>query len=307
MVGFDTSDDAGVYQLNQNQAIVNTADFITPPVDDPFVFGQISAANALSDIYAMGGKPLTCLSLVGFPSDKLGPDILLGIIKGAMSKIAEAGAVLIGGHTTEDEEPKFGLAVTGIVHPEKIWKNSGAQKGDVLILTKPIGSGVLFNANLKNWVSDKAMTECINTISILNKKAAEIMEKYEIHAATDITGFGLAGHSLEMAKGSGMTLEIELDKVPVMKEALEVYERGMTTGVNASNRQLVEKDIKFTRNLPKWHEEIVMDPQTGGGLMVSVKQEQADDLLAELQNSGVEHSVIIGRVKEKEGKFLVFI
>jgi len=254
----------------------------------------------------MGGWPLTCLSLVGFPSDKLDPEILHGIIKGAISKISEAGAVLIGGHTTEDEEPKFGLSVTGIVHPDKIWKNSGARSGDILILTKPIGSGVLFNANLKKWVSGKAMQDCIKTITILNKTAAGIMEKYEIHAATDITGFGLAGHSLEMAKGSGMTLEIDLQKVPVMKEALEVYERGMSTGVNASNRQMVEQDIKFTRNLPGWHQEIVMDPQTSGGLLVSVKQDQADDLLEQLHKSGVVSSAIIGRVKEKKEKCLIF-
>ena len=254
----------------------------------------------------MGGRPLTCLSLVGFPSDKLAPEILHGIIKGAMSKISEAGAVLIGGHTTEDEEPKFGLSVTGIVHPDKIWKNSGAKAGDILILTKPIGSGVLFNANLKNWVSKKAMQECIDIITILNKTAANIMEKYEIHAATDITGFGLAGHSLEMAKGSGMTLEINLEKVPIMKEALEVYERGMTTGVNVSNRQLVEKSIKFTGNLSKWHQEIVIDPQTNGGLLVSVQQNQAEDLLAELLKNGVASSAIIGKVKKIEDKFLCF-
>jgi len=198
-VGFDTSDDAGIYRLNDEIAIITTADFITPPVNDPYQFGQIAAANAISDVYAMGGKPITCINLAAFPSKKLGPEILQGIVAGALSKITESGAVLAGGHTIEDDEPKFGLAVTGIVHPKKYWSNAGAKPGDVLILTKPIGSGVLFNANLKGWVSEGALNECISTISTLNKTAAEIFSNFEIHAVKDITGFGLAGHGFERA------------------------------------------------------------------------------------------------------------
>ena len=173
LVGYETSDDAGVYRLDDNTALVVTADFITPPVDDPFVFGQIGAANSLSDVYAMGGRPLTCLNLVGFPSAQLGPEVLEGIVEGALTKITEAGAVLAGGHTTDDEEPKFGLAVTGIVHPDRIWRNTGCRPGDVLILTKPVGSGVLFNANLKGWVSEGAMGECIAVLRALNRAAAD--------------------------------------------------------------------------------------------------------------------------------------
>ena len=277
-MGFDTSDDAGVYRLDDEKAIVVTADFITPPVDDPFLFGQIGAANSLSDIYAMGGKPLTCLNLIGFPTDQLGPEILHGIVEGALSKITEAGAVLAGGHTTADDEPKFGLSVTGIVHPDNYWRNNGARPDDVLVLTKPIGSSVIFNANLKKWVSEQALYECISHITTLNKVAAETMADFSIHAATDITGFALAGHVLEMAKGSNVTLEIQADEVPAMNETLAMYEKGVSTGVNAENRALIEKETRFARTLSTWLQEIFVAPQTSGGLLVSLPAAQGDTL-----------------------------
>lgn len=302
LVGFKGSDDAGIYKLTDEIAIITTADYITPPVDDPFKFGQIAAANAISDVYAMGGKPITCLNLVNFPSDKLEPEVLHQIILGALDKITEAGAVLAGGHSVEDEEPKFGLAVTGTVHPKKFWSNSGAQAGDVLILTKPVGSGVLFNANLKNWVSAEAMDECISIISTLNKVAAETMADFDIHAATDVTGFGLAGHGYEMAKGSGVCLEIEVKKIPIMKEALEMYKKGMSTGVNKVNRELVSSVTRFQLDLPDWHQEIVFDPQTSGGLLVSVPAEQSEKLVQSLIDKGVSSAAIIGRVIECEQK-----
>jgi len=307
LVGFKGSDDAGIYKLTDEIAVITTADYITPPVDDPFTFGQIAAANAISDVYAMGGKPITCLNLVNFPPDKLDPEILHQIILGALDKITEAGAVLAGGHSVEDEEPKFGLAVTGVVHPEKFWSNSGAKAGDVLILTKPVGSGVLFNANLKGWVSDAAMSECIAVISTLNKTAAEVMSEFDIHAATDVTGFGLAGHGYEMANGSGVCLEVEIDKIPVMKDALEMYEKGMSTGVNKVNRELVEHATRFLRELPPWHKEIVFDPQTSGGLLVAIPENQADSLCQTLIDKGVTQASIIGKVIECEQKtHLVF-
>lgn len=296
LVGFETGDDAGIYRLNDDIALVTTADYITPPVDDPYVFGQVAAANSMSDIYAMGGKPITCLNLASFPSKKLGPEILREIVSGALSKITEAGAVLAGGHTTEDEEPKFGLSVTGIVHPQRYWKNIGAIPGDALILTKPIGSGVIFNANRKQKVSMEAMDECIKIVTTLNKTAAEVMGNFAIHAATDITGFGFAGHSFQMAKGSNVTLEIYIDKVPVMKETLEMYKKGFSTGVNLSNRELVTNHMRFDKTLPPWHEEIFMDPQTSGGLLISLPENQSKDLLAELHNAGVEQARIIGSV-----------
>lgn len=295
-MGFDTSDDAAIYKLSDEIAIVTTADFITPPVDDPYRFGQIAAANAISDVYAMGGRPVTCLNLVAFPMKKLGPDILQEIVAGAVSKISEAGAVLAGGHSVEDDEPKFGLAVTGIVHPNKYWTNAGAEPGDVLILTKPIGSGVLFNANLKGWVSAAAMQACVETISTLNKTAAEVIRAYHPHAVTDITGFGLAGHGFEMAKGSGVKLSIDLAALPVMMESLEMYQKGMSTGSNEFNRRLVSNHTVFHRTLPAWHEQIVFDPQTSGGLLAAVPEGEAQPAIDALHHSGVAAAGIIGHV-----------
>lgn len=278
-------------------ALITTADFITPPVNDPYLFGQIAAANAISDVYAMGGKPLVCLNLVCFPAKKLAPDVLHQIVAGALSKITETGAVLAGGHSIDDDEPKFGLAVTGLVHPEKFWSNGGAKPGDTLILTKPLGSGVLFNANLKNWVSPQAMDECIALLTTLNKATADAMGSFEIHAATDISGFGLAGHCLEMAKASQVRLEIDFDRIPVMREALKMYEKGMNTGVNPYNRQMVEKYMRFEQTTPSWQQEIIFDPQTSGGLLVAVAESQAEALLRALHNNGVDQAVIIGAVK----------
>lgn len=307
LVGFEASDDAAIYRLDDNTALVHTVDFITPPVDDPYVFGQIGAANALSDIYAMGGRPLTCLNLVGFPSKALGPEILKAIIEGALSKITEAGAVLAGGHTIDDDEPKFGLSVTGIVHPQKFWRNAGAMPGDTLILTKPIGSGVLFNANLKGWVSDQALSECLHVTTTLNRRAAEIIAGFEIHAATDITGFGLAGHALEMARNSGVTMEIITADLPIMREALDMYARGMTTGANQANRTMIEHSARFDLAPSGPMEEICMDPQTSGGLLVSMPAARSQDLLKALQDGGVEQAVIIGAVTPlKNSDYLVF-
>ncbi len=307
LVGFDHSDDAGIYKISDDIALVSTADVITPPVNDPFTFGQISAANSISDVYAMGGRPVSCLNLVFFPPEKLEPEVLHQIVAGAMSKITEAGAVLAGGHSVEDDEPKFGLSVTGVVHPEKYWANKGAKPGDVLVLTKPIGSGVLFNANLKNWVSDEAMTNCIQVITELNKIAMETATKYEIHAATDVTGFGLAGHGYEMAKASQVCLNMAIDSIPIMPEALEMYRKGMTTGVNDYNRQLVEKNIRITADLPAWHKEIIYDPQTSGGLLLALPESQGEALRKDLVDAGVKDTRLIGQVIEcKESTSLVF-
>ena len=301
MVGFQSSDDAGVYRMDDETALVLTADFITPPVDDPYVFGQIGAANALSDVYAMGGRPIACLNLIGFPSRRLGPEVLEGIVEGALSKITEAGAVLAGGHTTDDEEPKFGLSVTGVVHPEEYWHNAGVRPDDLLILTKPIGNGVLFNANLKGWVSDAALKDCLDTTSALNKTSADVMAGFDIHAATDVTGFGLAGHALEIARGSGLTLEISAADVPVMPEALEMYEKGVGTGANAANRELIRDATRFDAALPERHDEIFVDPQTSGGLLVSVSPDQGRDLLTALHDAGERWARIIGSAKPLDG------
>ncbi len=307
LVGFETSDDAGIYRLTDEIALITTADFITPPVNDPYTFGQIAAANAISDVYAMGGRPITCLNLAMFPAKKLEPEVLLQIVAGALSKITESGAVLAGGHTIEDDEPKFGLAVTGIVHPQKYWSNRGAKPGDVVILTKPIGSGVLFNANIKKWVSDEAMKECIAILTTLNRKAAEVAGDFEVHAVTDITGFGLAGHSYEMVKGSQVTMEFYLDRIPIMQEALEMYKKGVTTGVNNYNRELVAGAIRFEMDLPLWHKEIVYDPQTSGGLLVAVPESKGEALVKALQAQGVRWASMVGKVKPlSDSTHLVF-
>jgi selenide,water dikinase len=309
LVGFDTSDDAAVYRLNGEQAFISTADIITPPVDDPYLFGQIAAANSLSDVYAMGGRPVTCLNLVAFTSDKLGPEVLHQMIAGALSKVTEAGAVLAGGHTTEDEEPKYGLAVTGLVHPDEIWTNVGSRPGDALVLTKPIGSGVIFNANLKGWISEGALAACIETITTLNRTAAEVLRNFDVHAATDVTGFGLAGHAFEMAQGPPeVTMRIEIDAVPLMDEALDAYHRGMSTGVNRVNRELVASSVRFDRELPGWHEEIFVDPQTSGGLLAAVPAEEAEDVVAALREAGVSSADRIGTVEAHDGRsHLVFV
>lgn len=307
LVGFDTSDDAGVYKLNEEIAIINTADYITPPVNDPYIYGQIAAANSISDVYAMGGKPVTCLNLVNFPDGKLPTEHLHRIIEGALDKITESGAVLAGGHTVEDSEPKFGLAVTGIVHPEKIWRNVGALPGDELILTKPIGSGVLFNANLKDKVSKNAFDSCIRNVTTLNKQAAEIFLSYDVHAATDITGFGLAGHGLEMAQGSDASLHINLDAVPVMDEAYKMYELGISTGVNKHNRAKVMPSIHFNDSAKTEKREILFDPQTSGGLLVSLPKDQAKEAIEKLHNTGLTDAKIIGEALEPDSKIQIFV
>jgi selenide,water dikinase len=290
-VGFSTRDDAAVYRLDADSALIMTADIITPPVDDPFLFGQIAAANALSDVYAMGGRPLVCLNLIGFPAGKLDDQVLFGMVEGALSKVTEAGAVLGGGHTMEDKEPKFGLSVTGIVHPEKIWTNAGARAGDALILTKPIGSGVLFNANQQGLVSPGDLDACLEAATTLNRTAAETMTGFAAagatHAVTDVTGFGLAGHALEMAEGSGVALRIEVDAVPVMVGAPDMYRRGITTGVNAVNRELVESTWRFERDVDTRDREIFVDPQTSGGLLAAVDTEHVSRLLDDLDEAGV--------------------
>jgi selenide,water dikinase len=255
----------------------------------------------------MGGRPVTCLNLVAFPTKKLPPEVLQQIVAGALSKITEAGAVLAGGHSVEDEEPKFGLAVTGVVHPERFWTNRGAQPGGVLLLTKPIGSGVLFNANLKGWVDPVHLEACIEVVSALNRSTAEILAQGPVHAVTDVSGFGLAGHALEIANGSQVCLEIDVDAVPIMDGALAMYRKGMSTGSNAANRKLVAAHTVFSRSLPSWHEQILYDPQTSGGLLAAVPEERAPALVDALRAGGVPAATVVGRVRPlDDGPHLVF-
>lgn len=302
LVGYNTSDDAGVYRLSEELALVTTADFITPPVNDPFVFGQIAAANALSDVYAMGGQPKVCLNLLCFPSKLLPHKDLEQIIAGALSKITEAGAVLAGGHSVEDDEPKFGLSVTGLVHPDKFWTNAGAQPGDALVLTKPLGSGVLFNANLKRWVSESAMQRCIEALICLNKGAAEIMRKYDIHAVTDVTGFGLGGHGLEMAKASNVKLRLKMADLPLFDEAIAMYDKGMSTGVNSHNEKLIGAYLEYEKEFSASQKQMILDPQTSGGLLAALPADQAAELVKDLAQIPTPAAVIIGEVISSGGK-----
>ena len=291
-MGYDTSDDAGIYKLSDDLALVTTADFITPPVNDPYIYGQIAAANAISDVYAMGGEPKVCLTLLCFPSTKLEPNVPEQII---------AGAVLAGGHSVEDDEPKFGLSVIGLVHPQRYWSNGGARKGDALVLTKPLGSGVLFNANLKGWVSESAMLACIEALICLNREAAEAMKKYDIHAATDITGFGLGGHGLEMAKASGARLRFRMKDLPLFAEAVAMYEKGMSTGVNKHNEKLIDAYLVYENDYSIHQRQIIVDPQTSGGLLAALPAEQAEDLVAELSQIPTPAAAIIGEVVDTDG------
>ena len=244
------------------------------------------------------------MNLLAFPANKLGQEILHGIIAGAAGKILEAGAVLAGGHSIEDEEPKFGLAVTGMVHPQKIWRNNGARVGDALLLTKSLGSGVLLNANLKGWVSQEAIEECFQQLATLNQVAAETLQAFNVHAATDITGFGLAGHALEIAQGSKVTIKIETKKLPWLPEAAAMYERGVTTGTNQANRKLVVDDVEFPAQ--QVIQELLVDPQTSGGLLVSVPAEEAETALSKLHKAGVPNARLVGQVIPRGDKGIRF-
>ncbi|MCM3041831.1 selenide, water dikinase SelD [Paenibacillus motobuensis] len=292
LVGLDTSDDAGVYKISENLALVQTLDFFTPIVDDPYSFGQIAAANAISDIYAMGGKPLTVMNIVAFPISTLDKSILADILRGAADKVREAGATLVGGHSIDDKEPKFGLAVTGLVHPDKVRTNADAKAGDKLILTKPIGVGIMTTSIKKGQLTAEETERVTRVMSTLNRKAAEIMEPYDVHACTDVTGFGLMGHALEMAKGSGTGIRIKQDQVPVLPRVRELAESGFIPGGTKNNFAHVEGDISFPETMDQIDRWILCDAVTSGGLLIAVAAAEADSLLNELVKAGVEASLI---------------
>jgi selenide,water dikinase len=301
LVGFETCDDAAVYRLSENIAFISTVDFITPPVDDPYWFGQIAAANSLSDVYAMGGRPLIALNLIMYPMKKLGAALLKEILRGGSDKVLEAGASIAGGHSVDDNEPKYGLAVTGAVHPGRILTNCGAREGDSLILTKPLGTGVLFNACRSKRLPWHDLEAILPEVASLNKKAIEIALNFNIHACTDITGFGIIGHSLEMAKGSGVQINLFYDKLPIYPHALHMYRKGETTGSNKANRRLSEGFFQKKRKLSGEQEELLFDPQTSGGLLLSLPFAEADPLIMELKKSGVSAAARIGEVVASQG------
>ncbi len=290
LVGTETSDDAAVYRISDELAIIQTLDFFTPVADDPYDFGQIAAANALSDVYAMGGEPKTALNIVAFPKD-MDTEILGEILKGGADKVMEAGAVLAGGHTIQDDTPKYGLSVTGFVHPDKFWKNYGALTGDRLILTKALGTGIINTAIKADMASEGAREAALASMKTLNKGARDVLKKYQIHACTDVTGFGLGGHGTEMAEGSNKTLVIHTEQLPVLPNVEEYASMGLIPGGAYRNREFAGK-TGYTSTAVLWKEDLVFDPQTSGGLLAAVPEEETDSIVKELKKAGLPASVI---------------
>ena len=304
LVGVETSDDAAIYKVNDELALIQTLDFFTPVVDDPYLFGQIAAANSLSDVYAMGGEPRNALNIVGFPSC-LDPKILGRILEGGASKVLEAGAILAGGHSIQDDEPKYGLSVTGFVNPNKIFKNYGSQPGDVIIITKQVGSG-LINTAIKAEMAEKSqIDEVVTVMTSLNKKAKEVIENYPISACTDITGFGLAGHAMEMAASSKVTFEIDVNKVPYIDGALEMAKMGLVPAGTYNNKDYISGDVESI-NIEECYLDLMYDPQTSGGLLITLAESEVENIMKDFENKNMDTKVaVIGRVLEKQEKSIV--
>lgn len=303
LVGHETSDDAGVYKLTEDIALIQTVDYFTPIVDDPYMFGQIAAANSLSDVYAMGGEPRTVLNIVGFPINKLPHEMLAEILKGAAHKVQESGAVLAGGHSIDDNEPKFGLSVTGTVHPDRIFKNVGAKPGDKLVLTKPIGVGIL-TTGIKRSKTSEAQTEIVTkTMAELNRVACEVLtDGFHPHAVTDITGFGLLGHSCEIAKGSNVSFEIIYDNVPMLEGTKELAAEGVVPGGSKANHKWLADDVEYADSLDETDQLILCDAITSGGLLISLPEEEADKYVEEVNKKADSQAAVVGTVTEKREK-----
>ena len=305
IVGLDTSDDAAIYKLDEEKSLVLTLDFFTPVVDDPYLFGQIAAANSLSDIYAMGGWPVTAMNICCFPNC-LEPETIVMILKGGADKMLEAGAVLVGGHTVEDEEPKYGLSLMGYVNNNEITPNSGAEEGDFLVLTKPLGLGIAITAIKADIASKKLYENAVEVMKYLNKDSCEVMVRHGIKGATDITGFGLLGHGSEIAEASMVTLEIDSSLIPVLDEVNEHALDGIIPAGRYNNEKYLEGKVKFKDNIPDIIKDILFDPQTSGGLLICVKPDSIESFVNELGKVNKVSWAIIGKVK-KQGEFFVEI
>ena len=303
IVGIETSDDAAIYKVTDDVAMIQTVDFFTPIVDDPYMFGQIAAANSLSDVYAMGGEPKVALNIVCFPNC-LDPAILGEILAGGADKVKEAGAVLVGGHSVQDDEPKYGLCVSGFVHPDKVFKNYGCKPGDVLILTKQIGSGIVNTAVKAQMAEEASIEEAVRVMSSLNKKAKEVVEHYPVTACTDITGFGLLGHCCEMATASEVTLEINVEDVAYMEGAISYAKMGLVPAGSYKNREHSGKHVDMSR-VAEHYIDLLYDPQTSGGLLVSVAPEYVEQIMEDFERKQMDTKVsIIGKVVEKGDKYI---
>lgn len=303
LVDISTHDDAGVYKINDDQALIQTTDFFPPVCSDPYEFGQIAAANALSDVYAMGGKVISAMNILAFPADK--PlEALKEIIRGGMDKVQESGGYLVGGHTITDEIPKYGLAVSGLVHPERIITNDQAEEGDVLILTKPIGAGIIMSGQKIGEAKAEDYQACLDNMKLLNKRGAEVMQKYELRCATDITGFGLIGHALKMAQASNICIELDSKSIPVLNGADDLAELGCLPGACFRNQEFVEEFCSFEETVSYETKMLMHDAQTSGGLLMCVPESKSHEILEELKNSVYPYSSIVGRVVSKSGKFI---
>jgi len=295
-VGLERADDAGVYKVTDEIAIIQTVDFFTPIVDDPYWFGQIAAANALSDVYAMGGVPRTAMNLVAFPAKDMDVSVLRRIIEGGLVKMGEAGVVLVGGHTVEDTELKYGLSVTGFIHPDRVLTKKNLRVGDRLILTKPLGTGIISTA-IKGGLASKAIIDQVTeSMATLNKNAAEVMEDFPVHACTDITGFGFLGHLAEMVVGSGCGVGIAASSVPVFPETLEYGAMGLVPAGAYRNREFRLSMVDFASSVDRVLQDVLFDPQTSGGLLICVAPERAEDLLKALKAKGVQDAALVGVV-----------
>ena len=306
IVGMERAEDAGVYKLSDDLAIVQTLDFFTPIVDDPYIFGQVAAANALSDVYAMGGKPLTAMNIVCFPVKTMDMSILREILTGGLAKLHEAGVTLVGGHSVEDKELKYGLSITGVAHPQKVILNTGAKVGDRLILTKQLGTGII-NTALKGGVADEvAVSKSVKCMVTLNDKASELMLTVDVHACTDVTGFGLLGHACEMIEGTDVGMVIYSSQVPFFPEVKELSEMGMIPGGLHRNREFRISMVEISPEIPLFMVDVLFDPQTSGGLLISVPGAEAEPLLDRMHKEGIEEAAIIGEVvAEPKGRIIV--
>ena len=302
----ERAEDAGVYKLTADLAIVQTVDFFTPIVDDPYDFGRIAVANALSDVYAMGGKPLTALNVVCFPRDTMDISILREVLKGGLDMMHEAGVILIGGHTVDDPELKYGLSVTGTIHPAKVVHNNGAKSGDKLILTKPLGTGIISTAIKRGTASKVAIASVIKSMTALNRTASEAMLAVGVNACKDITGFGLLGHTAEMIVGTEVGMIIDSSAVPFFPEAKEYAEAGMVPGGLGRNRDYRKNMVDIDNKVPPYLQDLLFDPQTSGGLLISLPKTKASKLLKKLHSEGVTEAAIIGEVVAKpKGRIIV--
>jgi selenide,water dikinase len=294
LVGTETSDDAGVFRLRDDLAIVNTVDFFTPIVDDPYTFGQIAAANALSDVYAMGGEPTTALNIVGFPKGKLDLEILTDIIRGGSERVRSAGAVIIGGHSIIDEELKYGMAVTGVIHPDRVIRNVGVQPGDALVLTKPLGTGIVTTGLKRRKASPASVRAAVRSMVRLNDTASAVMRRFPVHACSDVTGFGLLGHAFEMASGSGVTIVLEAKALPLLPGARRLARQGCLTGGCRRNRDYLKNKTSIDAKVPADLLEVALDPQTSGGLLIALPADRADAFVEELHAKGIDATTRVG-------------